>query len=129
MKSIGRYERRNRLGWLLVNEMVETGPGLFKVLHSEVTPANPNPTPSEWEYSFDGTCVRWLSNKQVLSTDTLRKFDIDKTPGFDLARHEAAYQKHLDDFFASYRAHQPPEPSEEERYEARAAHGPGVVLV
>tara|TARA_R100001198_G_C5064497_1_gene113844 strand:- start:109 stop:483 length:375 start_codon:yes stop_codon:yes gene_type:complete len=41
----------------------------------------------------------------------------------------AAYKVHLDGFFAQYRASQPAQPSSEERFEARAAFGPGQTVV
>jgi hypothetical protein len=43
--------------------------------------------------------------------------------------HRAGYEAHLEAFAREYRRRQPKEPSAEERFEARAAFGPGVVVV
>lgn len=71
--------------------------------------------------------VRWNTNKQVPPTDILDYWRWLGKP-FDHAKSVAAREADLDAFFAEYRRNQQG-PSDEERAEARAAHGPGVELV
>jgi|TARA_R110000824_G_scaffold321345_1_gene508195 hypothetical protein len=77
--------------------------------------------------------IRWLSNERVPPEEIVRVWVeegfLDKAdePRFDAARDEDTKA-----FFAEYRANQlnrSPEQIAEQRFEARAAHGPGVELV
>lgn len=72
--------------------------------------------------------VRWDSSKRVPPTDIL---DLWKHVGknFDYDKSVAVSEADMTAFFEEYRASRAGGPNEEERAEARAAHGPGVELV
>ena len=74
-------------------------------------------------YEKDGA-LRWKANDAVLMVDTFKEAGIEPPAG-----QAAARAADLDGFFAEYRKNQPAEPGAEERFEALAAHGPGVELV
>ena len=77
-------------------------------------------------YSDDGGATwRWESNNSVAPLDACREHGIP----CDEAAQAAAREAELVAFAAAYRARQPKQPSAEQRAEARAAHGAGVVLV
>jgi hypothetical protein len=71
--------------------------------------------------------VRWASNDQVPPQEIL---DLWAHLGFtfNMAKSQAARDADMEAFLAEYRANYTG-PTDEERFEARAAHGPGVVLV
>lgn len=68
---------------------------------------------------------RWKSNDQVPPTDCLTTMGIT---GPELARMEDVRDAELANFLAEYRANQT-EPTDEERFEMRAAFGPGATVV
>ena len=68
---------------------------------------------------------RWISNNAVIPVCVLENDACLIVPD----EHRAAYDAETAAFFAEYRLNQPAEPTDEERFEARAAHGPGVELV
>lgn len=74
-----------------------------------------------------GGVLRWKRNGSVPPEEML---ELAQHVGveFDLEASRRARQIDLDRFVAEYRSGAT-EPSEEERFEARAAHGPGVMLV
>jgi len=71
--------------------------------------------------------VRWNSNNRVPPTDIL---DLWAHLGFEFAYWGSVntQKKETQEFINAYCAHYQG-PSDEERFEARAAHGPGVKLV
>jgi hypothetical protein len=71
--------------------------------------------------------IRWNSNDRVPPEDIVALAIHIGLP-IDLAKTNAARDADLDKFLAEYRANYKG-PTDEERYEARAAHGPGVTLV
>lgn len=72
----------------------------------------------------------WDESDNIIPPDVCKSREISGLPGFDMAAQKAAYSAHLDAFCAEYRRiNANRQPSAEERAEARAAHGPGVVLV
>jgi len=73
--------------------------------------------------------VRWKMGNPVPKDIVVAWNDVGLLGDFDTARAVTAYDTELDLFFAAYRANQPSEPSAEQRFEARAAHGPGVEIV
>lgn len=79
------------------------------------------------------TCIdgvlRWSSVGRVVPTDILEFAAHFQIVPVSLERSAAARDEELTAFLAEYRRQQPSEPSAEEIYEARAAHGPGVKLV
>lgn len=85
----------------------------------------------ESEVGFDAEdgVYRWTSNGNIPPADCYNSHSIDQLPNFDLKKQLAVHERELAAFFEEYRRHQPAEPSAEELYEARAAHGPGVELV
>jgi hypothetical protein len=78
-------------------------------------------------YSEDGGRTwRWCSNGQVVPLDACREYGIP----CDGKAQAAAREAETDAFLAQYRAQRAGrQPSDEERAEARAAHGPGVRIV
>lgn len=72
--------------------------------------------------------VRWISSGNVPPQDIL---DLWAHLGFDfdMVASQVAHRADLDRFLAEYRKADALGPTDEERYEARAAHGPGVELV
>lgn len=77
-------------------------------------------------YSDDGGKVwRWRSNNQVVPLGAVKSYDIPA----DLDAQKKAYDLELHNFLSEYRELHKNGPSDEERAEARAAHGPGVKLV
>jgi hypothetical protein len=82
----------------------------------------------ETEATLTGGVYRWKSNGSVPPAEVLESATREGL-AIDLALNAAARSEELRAFFAEYRARQPKEPSAEQRAEARAAHGPGVVLV
>lgn len=77
-------------------------------------------------YSLDnGKVWRWCSNDRVIPIDVIGLYKID----CDIKAHKEAYDKEISEFLKEYRESRNNGPSDEERAEARAAHGPGVTLV
>jgi hypothetical protein len=68
---------------------------------------------------------RWRSNDQVPPSDCLTAMGITSP---ELARMEDVRDAELTNFLAEYRANQT-EPTAEERFEMRAAFGPGATVV
>ena len=71
--------------------------------------------------------LRWTTNDRVVPADIMEKIDWPHKAEMDAAR-----DADLDAFMVSYReaqANRTPEQIAEERFEARAAHGPGVEMV
>jgi predicted dehydrogenase len=130
MTLIGTHTRKGPFpGWFTAFQMHANGENAFTILRHEFTPANQNPNPTEWEYRMDSGVARWISNDQTIPLDAVSTFFITETPGFDLDKHTTAYHRELSEFLTAYRTMQPPTPTAEERYEARAAFGPGKVVV
>jgi hypothetical protein len=74
-------------------------------------------------YVEDGV-LRWHSNDAVVPPHVFRD------AGFLVPeRQQRAYDEELEKFLTDYRKRQPARPSAEERFEARAAFGPGVEVV
>ena len=72
--------------------------------------------------------VRWKSNGRVPPKDVVALWDhLQCTVDVDAC--DAAREEETKAFLKRYRESQPAEPTDEERFEARAAHGPGVELV
>ncbi len=72
---------------------------------------------------------RWKTNNSIPFADLLEEAGLSET---NIARHVAARQEETEAFLQEYakrQASRSPEQIEEERAEARAAHGPGVTLV
>ena len=76
---------------------------------------------------------RWWSNDRVPFSDMLNDFrDLSLLTQKDVLKSEEARNADNEVFFAEYREaqkHRSQEQIAEERFEARAAHGPGVELV
>ena len=79
------------------------------------------------EASYENGVMRWHSNGQVPPEDVV---DFAAFLGHPVIKfkNDAARRREQEAFLAEYRAKHV-EPSEEERFEARAAFGPGVKLV
>lgn len=73
--------------------------------------------------------VRWKMGNPVPKDIVVAWNDVGLLSDFDTARAVTSYDAELDLFFSAYRANQPSEPTAEQRFEARAAHGPGVEIV
>ena len=83
------------------------------------------------EATYDATAgaYRWDSNDRIVPPDVCDSCGISALPDFDRTRHGEAYRAETAAFIADYRRIMADvEPTDEERAEARAAHGPGVVL-
>lgn len=77
-------------------------------------------------YSTDGRVWRWVSNDNVCPLDACKEYGIP----CDVSMQDAARQKEVAEFVASYRKSQRGRKlSAEERYEMRAAFGPGQTVV
>ena len=77
-------------------------------------------------YTEDGGLTwRWTSNDRYPFPDDMEKYDDWE---FDRDAQEAARDEETQAFLKEYRENYTV-PSEEERFEARAAHGEGVTLV
>lgn len=77
-------------------------------------------------YTEDGKVFRWASNNAVCPVDACQEYAIPA----DLAAQAAARDAELTAFAAAYRAaRRGRRPSAEERYELRAAFGPGQTVV
>ena len=77
-------------------------------------------------YSDDGGCTwRWSVNDAVIAVNVCKDYGIPCDP----AAQQVARDAHVDAVLTAYIRSQPPLPSAEQVAEARAAHGPGVVLV
>jgi hypothetical protein len=73
--------------------------------------------------------IRWLDSGMVPTKAILQRLGLTQE---ELSRHEAALDLDLDSYATKYQSQQDalsPEEIEEEKAEARAAHGPGVELV
>lgn len=71
----------------------------------------------------------WNSNGRVPPADSIVQYGIDQLPGFDKALHDQARDEQTSKFLDEYRkSMESYKPSEEERFEMRAAFGPGVVV-
>lgn len=66
---------------------------------------------------------RWKSNNRIPFEDMLQSWDVS-----NLAHHAVVRADELHSFLQEYRANQG-EPSQEERYEMRAAFGEGVEVI
>lgn len=77
-------------------------------------------------YLDQGGVIRWRSNDQVPPTACLIKMGVH---GAELARMEDVRDRELTAFLEEYRAQQPAEPTDEERFEMRAAFGIGARIV
>lgn len=76
-------------------------------------------------YSDDfGKVWCWAENNAIITVKTCAEYGIP----CDKAAQQAAYDKHLDEFVAAYRANWKP-PSGEQLAEMRAAFGPGADVV
>jgi hypothetical protein len=78
---------------------------------------------TEDTYELDGA-LRWKSNDHVVPPSTFEDAGLEVP-----ADQRDARDRDAEESIERYRANQPAEPSDEERAEARAAHGPGVELV
>ncbi len=76
------------------------------------------------EAYMDGAVRRWVSNDRCVPRSCFG----DALMALPQAQADAI-QKETAAFLAEYRASQPDQPSNDERRAARAAHGPGVVIV
>jgi hypothetical protein len=77
-------------------------------------------------YSDDnGKTWHWLTNNSPCPLDACKKYGIPCDP----VAQAAAIEKHMDDFIAEYRRHQPAVPSPEEQFAMRAAFGPNAEVV
>lgn len=72
--------------------------------------------------------VRWSSNEQVPPMEVLALWHYLDKP-FSLEASRQQYDEDLNVMLDDYRARRADGPTDEERFEARAAHGPGVELV
>ena len=76
-------------------------------------------------YTEDGGRTwRWVSNDRVCPVDACKEYGIPCDP----VAQEVARDTEVDAFLAAYRENDPV-PSDEERFEARAAFGEGAELV
>jgi len=79
--------------------------------------------------AFDGSVYRWTSNNRVPPADAAVEYGINRLPGFDAAAQDAARTAETSEFLREYRAAQKGLPvSAEERFEMRAAFGPGRTI-
>jgi hypothetical protein len=77
-----------------------------------------------------GDAIVWKSNDNPIPTDLMRiAFKMGIVGVREIYATAIARREHTERTLDEYRRHQPPQPSEEERAQARAAHGPGVDLV
>lgn len=74
-------------------------------------------------YTDDGKVWRWTSNDHCVPMDAAEDYGIP----VDAEAQQAALKVEFDQFLEKYRAN-PPKMTPEMMFEARAAHGPGVVL-
>lgn len=76
----------------------------------------------------DGVYV-WASDGRVPPVDAVAEYGIDKLPGFNRALHDKARSEQVHMAIEEYRrGTDDNEPSREERFEVRAAFGPGMVI-
>jgi len=76
-------------------------------------------------YSDDGKVWHWLSNNAVCPLDACEKYGIP----CDKESQKVALSAYYDEIVSRLREQANAEPSDEERYEMRAAFGPGVEVV
>lgn len=106
----------------------QLGDNLFEVRVTEHCPVRPPWVREPSAFTLIDGVARWVSNGSILMMDVVRDNRIDRVPGFVESLHVSAYGDHLSSFLKAYRS-MDPGMSDEELSEARAAHGPGVVLV
>jgi hypothetical protein len=80
------------------------------------------------ETSCDGGVLRWRSNGAVPFPDAVDLAAHIGVPGLDVSATNETRRAEDEAFIAEYRRN-PPRLTEESMADARAAHGPGVVLV
>jgi hypothetical protein len=96
-------------------------------------------TKTEFKHTFEPSDAHlidgafcWLVDGQCRPIDLgiCKEYAIDQLPEFDREIQQARYIVYRDQFFAAYREAQAKRPvSDEERFNARAAYGPGVEVV
>lgn len=101
---------------------------VYTLTVATVIPTHP-PNNRTQTHLFDMVCgvPTWLTNRRVIPQDFIEENFINKIPEFDQTKTSVIRDMQTNDFLAAYR--QPRRTSAEERYERRAAFGPGVPLV
>ncbi|KKW12980.1 MAG: hypothetical protein UY48_C0006G0033 [Candidatus Gottesmanbacteria bacterium GW2011_GWB1_49_7] len=93
-------------------------------MEKEVLTKRANLTNESKSYSDENGIRRWHFNRRVIPYWVFKEaFCVCP----DTQRE--TYERETQEFLESYRRNQPSEPSDEERFEALAAHGSGVQLV
>lgn len=93
-------------------------------MEKEILTSRANMTDEAKSYSDENGVRRWRSNDRAIPYWVFQEaFCVCP------AVQRETYERESQEFLESYRKNQPVEPSGEERFEALAAHGPGVQIV